>query len=152
MYIVFVQYRDQVKKVVEELNKIPGVRAERFVGKREGVTQEEQKRTIERFRNGEFNVLVASSIGEEGLDIPAVDCVIFYEPIPSEIRNIQRRGRTARTRPGEVIILITKNTRDEAYYWVARSRERKMKRVVRGMQKMLQDRRKGAQSKLTEFV
>ncbi|NYZ78626.1 DEAD/DEAH box helicase [Candidatus Micrarchaeota archaeon] len=134
MYIVFVQFRDQVKKVVEELNKIPGVRAERFVGKREGVTQEEQKNTIERFRNREFNVLVASSIGEEGLDIPSVDIVIFYEPIPSEIRNIQRRGRAGRTRAGEVIILITKDTRDEAYYWVSRSRERRMRRIVKGMQ------------------
>jgi len=153
MYIIFVQFRDQVKKVVEELNKIPGVRAERFIGKREGVTQEEQKDTIERFRNKEFNILVASSIGEEGLDIPAVDCVIFYEPIPSEIRNIQRRGRTGRTRAGEVIILITKDTRDEAYYWVSRSRERKMKRIVKGMQSMLSGETKKVkgQSRLADF-
>ncbi|MEM3555482.1 MAG: helicase-related protein [Candidatus Micrarchaeia archaeon] len=152
MYIVFVQYRDQIRKVVEELNKISGVKAERFVGKREGVTQEEQKRTIERFRNREFNVLVASSIGEEGLDIPAVDTVVFYEPIPSEIRNIQRRGRTARTRAGEVVILITKGTRDEAYYWVSRSRERKMRRIVKGMQSMLgRVKVRSSQSKLTDF-
>jgi Fanconi anemia group M protein len=153
MYIVFVQYRDQVKKVVEELNKIPGVRAERFIGKREGVTEDEQKNTIERFRNREFNILVASSIGEEGLDIPSVDCVIFYEPIPSEIRNIQRRGRTARTRAGEVIILITKDTKDEAYYWVSRSRERKMKRIVRGMQSRLSGevKKTKGQSRLTDF-
>jgi Fanconi anemia group M protein len=153
MYIVFVQYRDQVKKVVEELNKIQGVKAERFVGKRDGVTQEEQKNTIERFRNKGFNILVASSIGEEGLDIPAVDTVIFYEPIPSEIRNIQRRGRTARTRAGEVIILITKDTRDEAYYWVSRSRERKMRRIVKGMQSRMGGEVKKArgQSKLTDF-
>lgn len=153
MYIVFVQFRDQVKKVVEELNKTPGVKAERFVGKREGVTQEEQKSTIERFRNREFNILVASSIGEEGLDIPAVDTVIFYEPIPSEIRNIQRRGRTARTRAGEVIILITKDTRDEAYYWVSRSRERKMRRIVKGMQSRFEGGTKkvAGQSRLSDF-
>jgi len=153
VYIVFVQYRDQVKKVVEELNKIPGVKAERFVGKREGVTQEEQKDTIQRFRNKEFNILVASSIGEEGLDIPSVDIVIFYEPIPSEIRNIQRRGRTARTRAGEVVILITKDTRDEAYYWVSRSRERKMRRIVKGMQSRLggEEKKVKGQSKLSDF-
>ena len=153
MYIVFVQYRDQVRKVVEELNKIPGVKAERFVGKREGVTQDEQKRTIERFRNKEFNILVASSIGEEGLDIPAVDTVIFYEPIPSEIRNIQRRGRTARTRAGEVIILLTKDTKDEAYYWVSRSRERKMRRIVKGMQGRLgaEAKKVKGQSRLSDF-
>jgi Fanconi anemia group M protein len=153
IYIVFVQYRDQVKRVVEELNKIPGVKAERFVGKREGVTEDEQKSTIERFRNKGFNILVASSIGEEGLDIPVVDCVIFYEPIPSEIRNIQRRGRTARTRAGEVIILITKDTRDEAYYWVSRSRERKMRRIVKGMQSRFSGevKRMKGQSKLSDF-
>lgn len=149
MCIVFVQYRDQISRVVEELNKIQGVKAERFVGKREGVTQEEQKQTIEGFRRGEFNVLVASSVGEEGLDIPAVDTVIFYEPIPSEIRNIQRRGRTARTRAGEVIILITKGTRDEAYYWVSRIKERKMRRIVKGMQGELKAVKR--QSKLTDF-
>ena len=49
------------------------------------------------FRCDKFNVLIASSICEEGLDIPAVDAVIFYEPIPSEIRSIQRRGRAARS-------------------------------------------------------
>jgi ERCC4-related helicase len=38
--------------------------------------------------------LVATSIAEEGIDISQVDLVVFYEPIPSEIRYIQRRGRT----------------------------------------------------------
>ena len=52
------------------------------------------------FRKGEFNVLVSSSIGEEGLHVPDVDLVVFYEAVPSEIRYIQRRGRTGRTTPG----------------------------------------------------
>ncbi|MCX6778027.1 MAG: helicase-related protein [Candidatus Micrarchaeota archaeon] len=132
-FIVFVQYRVQIKRVVEELNRLEGIRAIRFVGKREGVSAQEQKETIEKFRAGEFNVLVASSIGEEGLDIPSVDCVIFYEPVPSEIRMIQRRGRTARAKAGEVIFLITKDTRDEAYYWVAKHREKQMKHIIGSM-------------------
>ncbi len=132
--IVFVQYRDQIKHVVGELNKLEGVRAVQFVGKREGVSQKLQKETIEKFRRGEFNVLVASSIGEEGLDIPSVDCVIFYEPIASEIRSIQRRGRAGRAKAGEVIVLITKGTRDEAYYWVAQKKEKRMRRIVKRMQ------------------
>ncbi|MEW6329628.1 MAG: helicase-related protein, partial [Candidatus Micrarchaeota archaeon] len=134
MLIVFVQYRDQIRRVVDELNKIDGVRAVQFVGKREGVSQKLQKETIEKFRKGEFNVLVASSIGEEGLDIPSVDCVIFYEPIASEIRSIQRRGRAGRAKAGEVIVLITKGTRDEAYYWVAQKKEKRMRRIVKRMQ------------------
>jgi len=56
--------------------------------------QDEQSKILNSFRQGEFNVLIATSIAEEGLDIPQVDLVIFYEPIASEIRHIQRKGRT----------------------------------------------------------
>ena len=72
-------------------------------------------------------------MGEEGLDIPAVDLVVFYEPVSSEIRSIQRRGRTGRQKSGKVVILIAKGTRDEAYFWVSKHRERKMKSVLRNM-------------------
>ena len=129
-FIVFVQYRDQIRRIVEELAKVPGLKPVRFVGKKDGVSQKEQKETIARFRAGEFNVLVATQIGEEGLDIPSVDCVIFYEPVPSEIRSIQRRGRAGRTRAGEVIVLVTKGTRDETYYWVSKRKEKRMKRTI----------------------
>jgi ERCC4-related helicase len=59
-----------------------------------------------------------------------VDLVVFYEPIPSEIRSIQRRGRTGRSEVGKVVILITRDSRDEAYLWAERSREKKMQRMV----------------------
>lgn len=131
--IVFVQFRDQVKRIVEELHA-KGISAEQFVGKRDGVKLKDQKETIQKFRDGLFDVMVASSIGEEGLDIPSVDAVIFYEPIPSEIRSIQRRGRAGRAKAGEVVILITRGTRDEAYHWVARRKESKMRSIVKGMQ------------------
>ncbi|RLI58878.1 MAG: hypothetical protein DRO67_10315, partial [Candidatus Asgardarchaeum californiense] len=64
---------------------------------------------------------------EEGLDIPSTDLVVFYEPIPSEIRLIQRRGRTGRKMPGKVVILITKGTSDEGYYWAAKRKEKHMR-------------------------
>lgn len=133
--IVFTQYRDTASMLVEELNKIPGIVAERFVGQasrgnEKGLTQREQIAVIDRFRSGEINVLVATSVAEEGLDIPRVDLVIFYEPIPSEIRSIQRRGRTGRHELGRVIVLVTKNTRDEAFLWASRRRERKMREVL----------------------
>ena len=92
--LVFTHYRDTARKVVEILTE-NGIKAARFVGqaKKEldiGMSQEEQSAVLESFRNGEFDVLVATSIAEEGLDIPEVDLVVFYEPIPSEIRYIQR--------------------------------------------------------------
>ncbi|MCL5239526.1 MAG: DEAD/DEAH box helicase [Candidatus Marsarchaeota archaeon] len=123
--IVFVQYRSTIKMLVDAF-QASGIDAMPFVGKKEGVTQEKQKKVIEEFRNGKFSVLVASSIGEEGLDIPSVDLVLFYEPIPNEIRNIQRKGRTARFRAGDVYILAAQGTKDEIYLHVSAAREKKM--------------------------
>ncbi|MBS3816021.1 MAG: DEAD/DEAH box helicase family protein [Candidatus Thermoplasmatota archaeon] len=129
--IVFTNYRNTATKVKDRLNELEGVRPARFIGQTdkkgdEGLKQDEQIETIDQFESGEFNVLVATSVGEEGLDIPATDLVVFYEPVPSEIRTIQRRGRTAREREGKVVILITKDTRDQAYYWSSKNKEKKM--------------------------
>jgi ERCC4-related helicase len=161
--IVFVQFRAQVKRVVEELSA-KGFSAKQFVGKKDGVTLAEQKGTIKMFREGKFDVMVASSIGEEGLDIPSVDAVVFYEPIPSEIRSIQRRGRAGRAKAGDVVILITKDTRDEAYYWSARNKEARMKKIVGGMQREMESKKvreaakapkappKAGQARVTDFL
>jgi len=133
--IVFNQYRDSALKLQEELNLIGGVRARIFVGQMKkgetGLSQKQQKELLEKFSAGEFNVIIATSIGEEGLDIPKVDLVVFYEPIPSAIRQIQRRGRTGRQEKGKVIILVTRNTRDEAFRWVAHHKEQKMHRILK---------------------
>uniref|UniRef100_UPI00262A9F35 DEAD/DEAH box helicase n=1 Tax=Thermococcus sp. TaxID=35749 RepID=UPI00262A9F35 len=133
--IVFTNYRDTGRKIVEELQKL-GISAERFIGqanrgKDRGMSQREQKEVLDRFSRGEFNVLVATSVGEEGLDVPEVDLVVFYEPVPSAIRSIQRRGRTGRHRPGKVVILMAKGTRDEAYYWSSRRKEKGMFDAIR---------------------
>ena len=132
--LVFTHYRDTAKKVVEILTE-NGIKAARFVGqaKREldvGMSQEEQSAVLESFRNGEFDVLVATSIAEEGLDIPEVDLVVFYEPIPSEIRYIQRRGRTGRKSSGFVTILAAKDTIDERYLYASKRRMEKMKQIL----------------------
>jgi Fanconi anemia group M protein len=127
--MVFAQYRSTIKRIAELLNA-NGISARTFAGKKEGITQQDQHDTIEEFRKGAFNVLVSTSIGEEGLDIPAVDAVIFYEPIPSEIRTIQRKGRAGRMKIGYVIILVTKGTKDEAYLTISRMREKRMKDAV----------------------
>ena len=139
--IVFTQYRDTGNKIVEELNKITKGQAKLFVGQAKkrgsGLTQKEQIAMLDDFRNGNFNVLVSSSVGEEGLDIPQVDSVIFYEPIPSAIRHIQRRGRTGRLDKGEVSILVTKGTRDEGYRWSAHHKEKRMFRILETVRKKM---------------
>jgi Fanconi anemia group M protein len=132
--IVFAQYRDTIVRICRELNTIPGINAKVFVGQLKkgkegeetGLNQKEQKRAIIEFSEGISNVLCATSIGEEGLDIPEVNSVIFYEPVPSAIRSIQRAGRTARLIKGKLIILIIKGTRDESFYYVSRQKEKKM--------------------------
>jgi Fanconi anemia group M protein len=127
--IVFAQYRSTIKALEAALGRY-GINARAFVGKGEGVTQDGQRMTIDSFRKGEFRVLLATSIGEEGLDIPTVDCVIFYEPVPSAIRNIQRRGRSGRIRFGEVTILVTIGTKDQAYLMVSQMREKRMRELL----------------------
>ncbi|MFO8109960.1 MAG: DEAD/DEAH box helicase [Thermoplasmata archaeon] len=140
--IVFTSYRHTARKMNLELAKVHGVRPVRFVGQAnkkddKGLKQSQQIEVIKDFEEGKYNVMVATSVGEEGLDIPATDLVVFYEPVPSEIRSIQRRGRTARIRKGRVVILITKNTRDEAYYWSSYSKEKKMWRNLKNMKEEL---------------
>lgn len=140
--IVFVQYRDQIKRIEQEL-LANDISTKQFVGKKDGVTRKMQEATIAAFREGEFDVLVSSSIGEEGLDIPKVDCVIFYEPIPSEIRSIQRRGRAARFKKGDIYVLMTRGTRDEYYSYASKKKEQKMKIILESMKlKMQRERNK----------
>ncbi len=136
--IVFTQFRDTGELIVKELEK-NSISGHIFVGqaKKNGVgfSQKKQKEILEKFRDGVFSVLVATSVAEEGLDIPKVDGVIFYEPIPSAIRSIQRRGRTGRLEKGEVTILMTKGTRDEVYRWAAHHKEKRMYRHLDELRK-----------------
>ncbi|HII68657.1 TPA: DEAD/DEAH box helicase [Candidatus Woesearchaeota archaeon] len=152
--IVFNQYRDNALDVTQKLMRIEGVRASIFVGQAKkgdtGFSQKQQKEILEKFRKGEFNVLVATSIAEEGLDIPNVDLVIFYEPIPSAIRSIQRRGRTGRHGKGKVIILETKGTRDEGYRWSAIHKERRMRRNLDELKRVRLEKPAIEQRALTE--
>ena len=133
--IVFTQYRDTVDQIVSRLNQ-PDIRPVRFVGQAtrdaaaQGLTQKTQVEILDKFRNGDYNVLVTTSIGEEGLHVPDVDHVVFYEAVPSEIRTIQRRGRTGRTRFGKVTVLMAEDTVDEAYYYSSLRKERRMHSIM----------------------
>ena len=132
--LIFTQYRDTARHIVRVLSEI-GIKASRFVGQARrqkdlGMKQNEQSRVLESFKDGIYNVLVATSIAEEGLDIPEVDLVIFFEPIPSEIRYIQRRGRTGRKSAGSVIILGSKETVDERNLKASNRRLQKMNETL----------------------
>ncbi|MBN2459434.1 DEAD/DEAH box helicase [Candidatus Woesearchaeota archaeon] len=138
--IIFNQYRDSTSNLKEVIDSL-GINSKIFVGqakkKDTGLSQKKQKQILEEFRGGGFNCLIATSVAEEGLDIPAVDLVIFYEPVPSAIRTVQRRGRTGRQEKGRVIILVTKKTRDESNLWVSMNKEKRMHRIIHGLKRGL---------------
>ncbi len=139
--IVFAQYRDTASLLSEQLAQLadPLVRPARFVGQAsrrrdEGLTQKAQIALLDDFRAGRLNCLVATSVAEEGLDIPSTDLVLFYEPVPSMIRTIQRRGRTGRARAGRVVVLVAEGTRDVSLERSARSKERRMHDLLEEIQ------------------
>ncbi len=141
--IIFSSFRDAGAKIEEQLLK-EGYKCRVFVGQAskksiKGMTQKEQMQTLEHFKNGLYDILIMTSVGEEGLDIPQVDTVIFYEPVSSSIRTIQRRGRTGRQSSGRVIVFMTRGTRDEGYRWAAHHRELRMNRILKKLRTDLMD-------------
>lgn len=131
--IIFSHYRDTASYIKENISDTLSslnLKCETFFGqsskKEKGMNQKRQAEVLQDFRDGKYNLLIMTSVGEEGLDIPEVDLVIFFEPVPSAIRTVQRRGRTGRKSSGEVYVLFTKGTRDEAYRWSSHHKEKRM--------------------------
>ena len=136
--IVFSHYRDNIFNLQKLLENVCRPTVLIGQGGEKGLSQKEQIDVIKDFNAGYYNCLITSPIGEEGLHIPSADTAIFYDSVPSEIRTIQRRGRVGRTKVGKIVFLITKDTRDEGYYWTAQRKERKMKDILRNMQNKTQ--------------
>ncbi|SEH17536.1 fanconi anemia group M protein [Natronorubrum sediminis] len=155
--IVFTESRDTAEALTDFLSE--SFDAKRFVGQgdregSDGMTQKQQQEVLDQFRGGEFEVLVSTSVAEEGLDVPEVDLVLFYEPVPTAIRSIQRKGRTGRQSEGRVVVLMAEDTRDEAYFWISRRREKEMEselRELKGMADTLADELDDSQQALSDF-
>ncbi|MHA1149354.1 MAG: DEAD/DEAH box helicase [Promethearchaeota archaeon] len=158
--LVFVKLRDSVRLIVERLKATPQIKAVRFVGqaskskKDMGLSQKKQIELLDEFKRGIHNVLVSTNVAEEGLDIAECDLVIFYDVVASEIRLIQRKGRTARHSEGEVVILYSKNTRDEIYLRIAMMREKKMNVNLKNPKdiKQIEKEQESRQKKLMSFI
>ena len=138
--IIFANFRDTVKNIVNELKKIPDASPIELIGQKEGITQKQQLETIKLFEEGKYNIICCTSIGEEGISLGQLNIAIFFDQAPSGIRRIQRTGRVGRLKAGKIIHLITKNTRDQAYYWKSHRDVKKMKNIISGMQKKLETR------------
>ena len=75
-----------------------------------GMTQTQQEEVIESFREGECNVLVATSVAEEGLDVPACNLVIRFQHVSNEISRTQTHGR-ARAAEGEGFTILSSDSK-----------------------------------------
>ncbi|MHA2287715.1 MAG: DEAD/DEAH box helicase [Promethearchaeota archaeon] len=154
--LVFCHFRDSVNNIVKFLERDEVIKAHKFVGQAtkssdKGLTQKKQIQLLDEFKEGIYNTLVATSVGEEGLDIAECDLVIFYDSVPSAVRSIQRRGRTGRKKEGKVFILMAEGTRDEGYYWAEKAKERVMRRSLKTM-KESDSNFKSGQSSLLNFL
>lgn len=135
--IVFAEYRDSAEDISRVLNRHgPLIRSSVFVGqadskRSEGMNQLKQLETINNFKSGKTNVIVATSIGEEGLDIGQVDLIVCYDASASPIRMLQRMGRTGRKRAGKVVLLLMCGKEEESFV--------KAKDNYEQMQKMISD-------------
>jgi Fanconi anemia group M protein len=140
--LVFVKLRNSVKNIVKGLKNHNIIKPIRFVGQTykgkddKGLTQKRQIEILKEFKQGIYNTLVGTNVAEEGLDIAECDLVVFYDVVVSEIRYIQRKGRTARHREGKVIILYSKGTRDEIYLRISLSRLKKMNMNLKNPQQL----------------
>lgn len=112
------------------------MRATRFVGQGDGkkagdkgLKQKDQKQAIADFKEGKFNIMVSTSVGEEGLDIGEVDFIILYDMPQQSIKQIQRIGRTGRKRDGIVHVLMTEG-REEGNWEKAQQTHRDIQHEI----------------------
>jgi ATP-dependent DNA helicase MPH1 len=136
--IVFAEFRDSAEDIARVLNRHgPMIRASVFVGqadskRSEGMNQAKQQETINKFKSGKFNVIVATSIGEEGLDIGQVDLIVCYDSSSSPIRMLQRLGRTGRKRAGNIVLLLMRGKEEESFIKAKDNYEQMQKMISSG--------------------
>nr|QIC49958.1 putative Fanconi anemia group M protein [Actinia equina] len=134
--MIFSQYRDSVGEITAILNKHkPLVRVMSFIGQAStgkssrGLSQKEQ---LERFRRGGYNTLVATCVGEEGLDIGDVDLIVCFDAHASPIRLVQRMGRTGRKRNGRIVVLVSEGKEEQVYKRSLSNKKSIHKAIVQG--------------------
>ena len=70
------------------------------------INDSEQKKVVKLFSEGTYNLLIATDIAQEGLDIPECNYVIRYEFVSNEIGTVQSRGR-ARANKGQCSLITS---------------------------------------------
>ncbi|KAM0425209.1 hypothetical protein ACHAPT_009526 [Fusarium lateritium] len=120
--IIFVKERTTANVLCDLLNNSPSVRTRYRVGAMVG-TSSSRSRThnmyefnngastqiLEDFRSGVVNLLVATSVLEEGIDVPACNLVVCFDETTTLKSFIQRRGR-ARMQESKMIAMESSST------------------------------------------
>ncbi|PYH49998.1 3'-5' DNA helicase [Aspergillus saccharolyticus JOP 1030-1] len=133
--MIFVHFRDSAEEVTRVLSRYePMIRPHVFVGQSsakgsEGMNQKTQLDIVQKFKSGTYNTIVATSIGEEGLDIGEVDLIVCYDSSASPIRMLQRMGRTGRKRAGNIVLLLMQGKEEESYI-KAKDNYEKMQQMI----------------------
>ncbi|NXS73643.1 FANCM protein, partial [Pandion haliaetus] len=135
--MIFSSFRDSVQEIAEMLSRLhPVVKVMTFVGhstgkSTKGFTQKEQLEVVKRFREGGYNTLVSTCVGEEGLDIGEVDLIICFDAQKSPVRLVQRMGRTGRRRQGRIVVILAEG-REERTYNQSQSNKRSIHKAISG--------------------
>ncbi|XP_063174361.1 interferon-induced helicase C domain-containing protein 1 isoform X2 [Candoia aspera] len=143
--IIFSKTRQSVFAIYRWINDNPkfeevGVKAHYLIGAGHNsefkpMTQNEQKDIIGKFRTGKINLLIATTVAEEGLDIPECNIVIRYGLVTNEIAMMQARGR-ARAEESTYVLVASNGTGAAERENVNMFREQMMHRAIRRVQEM----------------
>ncbi|CAK6978036.1 Fanconi anemia group M protein, partial [Scomber scombrus] len=136
--MIFSSFRESVQEIAAMLNcHAPLIRVMTFMGQAsagkgvKGFTQKEQLEVVQKFRQGGFNTLVSTCVGEEGLDIGEVDLIVCFDAQKNPIRLVQRMGRTGRKRKGRIVIILAEG-REERTYNQSQSNKRSIYKSIVG--------------------
>lgn len=139
MGIIFVKERATVAVLAHFLATHPPLRERLRVGAMVGTSKPPGSRhafldlnrkddveSLQHFRAGRVNLLVATSVLEEGIDVPACNLVICFDK-PEQLKSfIQRRGR-ARMRVSQLVLLVDAKSREDVAEW--QEHEKMMKKI-----------------------
>ncbi|GAA5979009.1 hypothetical protein JCM5350_004204 [Sporobolomyces pararoseus] len=140
--IVFVQQRHHAKILSHILSLVPSLswikpgfltghggrvtNEEGEVSKDLGMEIKEQQETVKKFRNEELNLIVATSVAEEGLDFQACNVVVRFDSLQTITGYIQSRGR-ARAANARFVVIAEEGSEDAARYKKYVSQEEELK-------------------------
>ncbi|KAM9354495.1 Fanconi anemia group M protein [Pholidichthys leucotaenia] len=136
--MIFSSFRESVQEIAAMLNRhAPLIKVMTFMGQASagkgvrGFTQKEQLEVVQKFRQGGFNTLVSTCVGEEGLDIGEVDLIVCFDAQKNPTRLVQRMGRTGRKRQGRIVVILAEG-REERTYNQSQSNKRSVYKSVTG--------------------